>query len=237
MLQTLQVAVPNSWLAVLLTALAAYLLGSISSAVIVSRCLYREDVREKGSGNAGATNMLRNYGAGAAILTTLGDLAKSIVAVMLGGMLLTSLQLTGTPEISEAGLRIVGRYLAGVCCVLGHLYPVYFGFRGGKGVMTSLGMIIILDWRVALCCLAMFGIVLAISRTVSISSVLAVFIAPFLVYVFTKTVDHQSMEATCFCTAVIALIAAIVILKHRSNMVRLFKGTESRISFCKKTEK
>ena len=161
MLQTLQAAVPNSWLSVLLAAVASYLLGSISSAVIVSRCLYREDVREKGSGNAGATNILRNYGAKAAVFTTLGDLAKSIVAVFIGGWLLMHLQLTGTPEISEAGLRIVGRYLAGVCCVLGHLYPVYFGFRGGKGVMTSLGMIIILDWRVALLCLAVFGIVLA----------------------------------------------------------------------------
>ena len=131
MLQTLQAAVPNSWLSVLLAAVASYLLGSISSAVIVSRCLNREDVREKGSGNAGATNILRNYGAKAAAFTTLGDLAKSIVAVFIGGWLLMHLQLTGTPEISETGLRIVGRYLAGVCCVLGHLYPVYFGFRGG----------------------------------------------------------------------------------------------------------
>ncbi len=234
MLQTLQAAVPNSWLSVLLTAVASYLLGSISSAVIVSRCLYREDVREKGSGNAGATNMLRNYGAKAAVFTTLGDLAKSILSVFIGGWLLIHLQLTGTPEISEAGLRIVGRYLAGVCCVLGHLYPVYFGFRGGKGVMTSLGMIIILDWRVALLCLAVFGVVLAISRMVSLSSVTAMFVAPFLVYVFTEKVDHQSPEATWFCTLMIALISVIVIVKHRANLARIVKGTESRISFCRK---
>lgn len=234
MLDALMIALPNSWLAVLLTALCAYLLGSISTAIIVVRVLYREDVRDKGSGNAGATNALRNYGTKAAVLTTIGDLAKSIIAVFLGGFLLVHLQLTHAPEISEESLRMIGRYLGGMCCVLGHLYPVFFGFRGGKGVMASLGLIIILDWRVAIICLSVFIVTLLISRMVSLSSVLGVFVSAFLVYLFHTYVDHHSPETVLFCTTVIAVISAIVIIKHHSNIARIVKGEESRISFKKK---
>ncbi len=234
MLHIVSVALENSWLAVLLTAVIAYLLGSISSAVIVSRMMYKEDVREKGSGNAGATNVLRNYGKKAAVFTTLGDLLKSVVAVLIGGYLLVHLQMTHSQEISEESLRIVGRYMAGMFCVLGHLYPIYFGFRGGKGVMTSLGMIVILDYRVAILCLVTFGIVLALSRMVSLSSVLAVFVAPFLVYVFGTFVDGHSAVSVAFCTFMVAVISSIVIIKHRTNMVRIVKGTESKLSFGKK---
>ncbi len=234
MLDTLMIVLPNSWLAVLLTVVFAYLLGSISTAIIVVRVLFREDIREKGSGNAGATNALRNYGTKAAILTTVGDLAKSMISVFLGGFLLVNLQLTGAQEISEEGLRMVGRYLGGICCVLGHLYPIFFRFRGGKGVMASLGLILILDWRAALICLSVFGITLAISRMVSLSSILGVFVSSFLVYLFGTFVDHHSPEAVGFCTAVIALVSIIVIVKHHSNIVRIFKGEENRISFKKK---
>lgn len=234
MLHIVPIALENSWLAVLLTAVIAYLLGSINSAVIVSRAMFKEDVREKGSGNAGATNILRNYGKKAAIFTTLGDLLKSVIAVLVGGYLLINLQMTHSQEISVESLRIVGRYMAGMFCVLGHLYPVYFGFRGGKGVMTSLGMIIILDYRVALLCLLTFGVVIALSRMVSLSSILAVFVAPFTVYVFGKYVDGHSTISIAFCTFMVAIIASIVIIKHRTNMVRIVKGNESKLSFGKK---
>ncbi len=234
MLEIVSVALQNSWLAVLLTAVSAYLLGSINSAVIVSRVMYKEDVREKGSGNAGATNMLRNYGKAAAAYTTVGDLLKSIIAVLLGGWLLVTLQMTDTANISIESLRVVGRYMAGMFCVLGHLYPVYFGFRGGKGVMTSLGMIIILDIRVAALCLLTFGIVVVLSRMVSLSSILAVFVAPFLVYLFGTFVDGHSALAVGFCTFMVAVIASIVIIQHRTNVVRIIKGTENKLSFNKK---
>ncbi len=234
MLQIIPIALENSWLALLLTVLIAYLLGSISSAVIVSKCLFNEDVREKGSGNAGATNVLRNYGKKAAIFTTVGDLAKSIIAVLIGGFLMVNLQLTHAPEISEESLQVIGRYLGGACCVFGHLYPLYFGFKGGKGVMTSCGLILILDIRVAIICLTVFGVVVALSRMVSLASVLAVFVAPFLVYVFGTYVDQRSPEAVAFCVAVITVIVVSVIVKHRSNIVRIFKGTESKLNFGKK---
>jgi len=234
MLRIVPIALENSWLAVLLTAVIAYLLGSINTAVIVSRLMFKEDVRDKGSGNAGATNMLRNYGKKAAIFTTLGDLAKSFIAVLIGGLLLVNLQLTHSQEISEESLRIVGRYMAGMFCVLGHLYPLYFGFRGGKGVMTSLGMIIILDYRVAILCLLTFALVLWLSRMVSLSSILAEFVAPFLVYILGTFVDGRSTISVAFCTFMVAVIVSIVIVKHRSNIVRIVKGTESKLSFGKK---
>ena len=233
MLHILEVALPNSWLAVLLTALIAYLLGSISTAVIVSRCFFREDVREKGSGNAGATNDLRNYGKKAALITTVGDLLKSIVAVLVGGFILTHLQLTGTSEISMDGLRIVGRYLAGACCVLGHLFPIFFGFRGGKGVMASFGMILILDYRIALLCLLVFLVTVAVSRTVSLGSVLGEFVAPCLGYFFGTYVDKTSMETTLFCTLMIAVVALSVIVKHRSNIARICRGNENKLHLKK----
>ncbi len=234
MLEIVFTSLENSWLAVLLTAVSAYLLGSINSAVIVSRTMYKEDVREKGSGNAGATNMLRNYGKAAAAYTTIGDLLKSIVAVLIGGWLLVTLQLTNAPNISAESLRVVGRYMAGMFCVLGHLYPVFFGFRGGKGVMTSLGMIIILDVRVAALCLLTFGIVVVLSRMVSLSSILAVFVAPFLVYLFGTFVDGHSALAVGFCTFMVAVIASIVIIQHRTNVVRIMKGTENKLTCGKK---
>lgn len=229
MLQNIPVALQNSWLAILLTVVIAYLLGSISSAVIVSKTLFREDVREKGSGNAGATNVLRNYGKKAALYTTIGDLLKSMVAVFVGGLLLEYLQLTHAEGISEDSLRIIGRYLGGAVCVFGHLFPIYFGFKGGKGVMTALGLILILDFRVALLCLAVFGAVVALSRMVSLGSVLAVFVAPFLVYYFGTYIDRRSPEAVAFCVTVIAVIVLTIILKHSTNIVRIFKGTENKL--------
>ncbi len=229
MLQNIPAALQNSWLAIVLTVVIAYLLGSVSSAVIVSKTLFREDVREKGSGNAGATNVLRNYGKKAALYTTIGDLLKSMIAVFVGGLLLEYLQLTHAEGISEESLRIIGRYLGGAVCVFGHLFPIYFGFKGGKGVMTALGLILILDFRVALLCLSVFGVVVALSRMVSLGSVLAVFIAPFLVYYFGTYIDHRSPAAVAFCVTVIAVIVLTIILKHSTNIVRIFKGTESKL--------
>ncbi len=231
MLQLISAAIQNSWLAVLLTAVIAYLLGSISSAVLISRIWFREDVREKGSGNAGATNILRNYGKKAAILTTAGDLLKSVISVLVGGYLLMHLQLTHTTEIEMESLRIVGRYFAGMCCVLGHLYPVYFGFRGGKGVLTSLGMILILDIRVALMCLAIFAVVLLCSRMVSLGSVISVGVAPALVYVVTRYIDGRSMYSVVFCTVMTAIICGMVVFKHRSNIRRIIAGNENKVHF------
>lgn len=231
----------NSWLALLLTAAAAYLLGSVNSAIIVTKLFARQDIRAYGSGNAGATNVLRSQGKLPALLTTAGDLAKSFAAVLLGGFLLTRLSL-GQPSVSsylapfmlEENLRLVGQYLAGFFCIIGHLFPLYFGFRGGKGVLTTLGMMLILDWKVALLSLLMFIIVVLFSRMVSLGSVCAAATMAVLTYVFRMFVYKQDASTVIFCTCMAVLIAAILIIKHIPNLKRIAKGTESKLSFGKK---
>ena len=142
----------NSWLALLLAALIAYVLGSVNFAIIITRFFSGNDIRSFGSGNAGATNVLRSQGKLPAALTFVGDLLKSMLSVYLGGLLLQNVQLlpAAADEMEllmydPQNLGLVGAYLAGVFCILGHMYPVFFGFRGGKGVMTTFGMTLLLE--------------------------------------------------------------------------------------------
>ena len=151
MLDIVFTSLENSWLAVLLTAVSAYLLGSINSAVIVSRTMFKEDVREKGSGNAGATNVLRSHGKKLAALTSLGDVGKAVLSALLA-------QFVWFPLCGVAHLGYYGAFVAGAACVIGHMYPLYFGFRGGKGVLTVLGMMLVVDWPTALIGLGVFAI-------------------------------------------------------------------------------
>lgn len=234
----------NYWLALLLTAIAAYLLGSLNSAIIVTRLTAKEDIRQYGSGNAGATNVLRSQGKLPAVLTTLGDLAKSFVAVLIGGWLMTNwaqwvpmneLWETSAAALHETeNLRLAGEYLAGFFCIIGHLFPLYFGFRGGKGILTALGMMLILDWKVALLSLLMFIIVVALSKMVSLGSVCAAATMAVLTFVFRLFVYRQETGTVIFCSCMALLIAAILILKHIPNLKRIAAGTESKLSFGSK---
>ena len=122
-------------LAVILAAAAAYLLGSVSFAVVVSKGLYHQDVRQFGSGNAGMTNILRTYGKKAAALTLAGDFLKGVAAVLIGRLIFSAMGVT----------LFDGAYVGGLFAILGHLYPVYFGFRGGKGILTSIGIIAVIN--------------------------------------------------------------------------------------------
>ena len=226
----------NSWLAMVLTAVIAYLLGSLNSAIIVTKLTAKKDIRAYGSGNAGATNVLRSQGKFPALLTTLGDLLKSFAAVLIGGLLLVNLQLTISPLSSWQflGAKLVGQYLAGFFCIIGHVFPLYFGFKGGKGVLTTLGMMLILDWRVALICLGFFIVVVAVWRMVSLGSVVAAALLPVFTYIFRSLVEKQSAGTVWFCTAMAILIAALLILKHLPNLKRIASGTESKFSFGSK---
>lgn len=219
----------NSWLAVLLAVVCGYLLGSINWAIIVTRTIFRKDIRTEGSGNAGATNVLRNHGRGPAILTTVGDIAKSMVAVVIGGWLLSNLQL-GDPQLSGykdwigQNLSLIGGYIGGFFCLLGHDFPVFYGFRGGKGVLTTLGMFLLLDWRVALTCLGVFIVIVAISRMVSLGSILAIGCGPVLLYLWSDT-----PEKAVFCTVAAVLVWLLIVWQHRANIGRIFAGTESKL--------
>lgn len=222
----------DRWLALLLTAVGAYLLGSLNFAIIVTRLMSHADIRDSGSGNAGATNVLRSQGKLAAALTTVGDLAKSIAAVLLGGCLMTAMAPAGAAG-GPLDTALVGRYLAGMCCMVGHIYPLFFGFRGGKGVLTALGTMLVLDWRAALICLALFIAVTAAWRMVSLGSVTAACALPLVTGLFSAYVDRNTSAETLFCVIMTVVIAAILVVKHIPNLKRIRQGTESKLGRSK----
>ena len=182
--------------ACVLAGLVAYLLGSISFAVIVSRIYAHDDVRKYGSKNAGMTNILRTYGKLPAFFTLLGDFFKGVLAVLVGRWIFSLMGVTAF----DAG------YLAGFFALLGHLYPVFFGFKGGKGVLTSLGIILVVNPLVLLILLIIFLPVLFITR-----------------------IDLCLRRPVLFDFLFAALFSVIVIYKHRENIKRLLNGTERRI--------
>ena len=221
----------NSWLAVLITMVLAYLVGSMNWAIILTRLFSGKDIRTIGSGNAGATNVLRSQGPVLAALTLVGDIGKGVLAAFFGGWIMSWVQLSpgDSPMITEASLVLMGRYIAGVFVVLGHMYPLFHGFRGGKGVAASAGLLFVWDWRMALMCLGLFILTVALSRMVSLGSVLAASYVPVLTFVFRRWADDMPMETVLFCTVLTSIVALCVIFKHGSNMRRIADGTERRI--------
>lgn len=201
--------------------IVGYLLGSINSAIITSKKLYGKDIRSFGSGNAGLTNMLRVFGKKAALWTLAGDMLKSVLAVLFGALICYS---------SEEGA-----YLAGLFCVLGHIAPIYYRFKGGKGVLSSATMILILDPVVFLLLILTFALVLFIFRYVSLGSVLAAFLYPAYVYLIETAIMHQMPGFFKMLFSVV--LAFMVIFMHRSNIARLANGTENRFSFKSKPKK
>ena len=197
-----------------ITALIAYLLGSISFAIIVSKVYAHDDIRKYGSKNAGMTNILRTYGKLPAFFTLLGDFLKGVLAVVIGRWIFSTMGITAF----DAG------YVAGFFALLGHLYPVYFGFKGGKGVASTFGFILATNPQIALLALATWLVCAVITRYSSLSAITAAIATP--VYAFFLVEPTY----TIFYTA----IALLVLLRHRANIVRLAKGEESKISFKKK---
>lgn len=203
-------------LLLILIAIIAYTLGSVNGAIIASKYIFRRDIRELGSGNAGLTNTFRNFGPVGAALVLAIDILKTVLAVILGGLLL---KIVGYPTL--------GRFFAMFCVALGHSYPIFYGFRGGKGVLCTGVAMIIIDWRIALICLAIFFLIVIFTRYVSLGSILGAICLPICVWAF----HYGSMAG------VLALLTTILILwKHRGNISRLIAGKESKIKFGKKSK-
>lgn len=196
-------------------ALIAYLLGSISFAIIVSKVYAHDDVRKYGSKNAGMTNILRTYGKLPAFFTLLGDFLKGVLAVVIGRWIFSTMGITAF----DAG------YVAGFFALLGHLYPVYFGFKGGKGVLTSLGIILVVNPLVFFILLIIFLPILFITKIVSLISITGALLYP----VITLVVDLCLRKPALFDVLFAALFSVIVIYKHKDNIRRLLNGTEKRI--------
>lgn len=208
--------------ACVLAAVVAYLLGSISSAVIVSRIYAHDDVRKYGSKNAGMTNVLRTYGKLPALFTLLGDFFKGVLAVVAGRLIFSVMGVTAF----DAG------YLAGFFALLGHLYPIYFGFKGGKGILTSLGIILVVNPLVFAILLIIFLPVLFVTRIVSLVSVTGAILYPFV----TLIVDLCLRRPVLFDFLFALLFSVIVTWRHRGNIKRLLNGTEPRIGEKKREE-
>ena len=190
----------------LIIAASAYLLGSLSFAIIVCRLTLHRDIRNYGSGNAGLTNAYRTMGAAKTLLVLFGDIAKGAVAISIGGML--------------AGP--IGKLIAGVFVILGHVFPVYFGFRGGKGVLVGATMLALFDWRIFLVAIALFILAVATTRWVSLGSILGAASFPVTMWIF-----YQD----ALLTGIALAMGAAVIFMHRSNIRRILAGTENRFSF------
>lgn len=223
-------------LPLLLVGVIAYLLGSISFAIILTKLFVHEDVRHFGSGNAGATNVLRVAGKKASALTFLLDFLKCAASVAIGYFVLRYVcdQNGFAPTTARLGM-----YVAGFMCFVGHMYPLYFGFRGGKGVVTVSAMMLLLDWRVFLVCFAIFTLTFIWKKMVSLSSIVSAAAYPIVTFLLTWFLDYMPSDGTIsvgyvvLATAVSGLIGAIVIFKHRANIRRILKGEEKPISFKK----
>ena len=206
----------------ILTILYSYLLGSIPFGYILVRTFRHEDIRESGSGNIGATNVARSSGSkGLGLATLFLDALKGWLAVVLTHAVVRAFHLgSPNPAMDLAAL-------AGLCAILGHMFPVWLGFRGGKGVATALGVFLALSWPSALAAVVVFAAVFALFRYVSLASIVAAIALPLFVWIFTP---HRT-AFFMLCTIAIALL---VILKHHANIARLRAGTESRFSFGSK---
>lgn len=213
-------------LKLVIVAVLSYMLGSLNFGIILSRRIENDDVRNHGSGNAGTTNMLRNYGKGISALTIAGDMLKVMVAIIIAKLIVSADALSAY-SMFQSNEVIVIKSFAGFFAVLGHIFPCFFGFKGGKGVATSGGMVFMIDWKIALILLAMFIIVVLITKYVSLGSLVMAFFYPVFIFIFYKSL---------ILTAIGVVFALIVFIAHRQNIVKLCKGTENKITDKKKKE-
>lgn len=205
----------------ILLVVLAYLIGSISSAVLVSKRFYGIDIREHGSGNAGATNTFRILGKNAGIIVMIADMLKGFLAVKLS--LLSSYTWTSEPFVN---LQV----MLGIAAVLGHIFPIFAGFRGGKGIATLFGMILGIQPLVAVSLVGVFMLMLLATRYVSLSSISASIAFPLLIlFIFRE--PELSYKIFAIGTA------ALVVLTHHKNITRLITGSESKVPIFKKRDK
>ena len=209
----------------IIMAIIAYCIGSVNFSVIFSKKFAGFDVREKGSGNAGTTNMLRSVGKKAAAITLICDILKGVVAIGV------AILLGYIPDMNKELLV----QIAGVAVILGHTFPVFFGFKGGKGVATSLGVLLLSNWQIGLICLVFALVLMILTRMVSVGSCTAAVLFPVLTLFIN---DHYTVLTegksgnVYFIYSVI--LAVIVLFNHRSNIKRILNGTENKVSFKNK---
>ena len=197
--------------------IASYLLGSINGAALVSRCIYHDDIRTHGSKNAGATNMVRVFGAKAGVITTAIDIGKTVVAVLLGAFLDYMLL----------------PYLAALFCLIGHAFPIFFEYKGGKGVLVTATALLVTAWPVFLVETAIWALVLLFTKYVSVASIISALMYPFILY----RIDVLFRQTPGFDVIFAFIMACFVIFLHRANIKRLKDGNENKIGSGKNKDK
>ncbi len=203
------------WIKLLITAVCGYMLGNISTGIILADRLAKIDIRERGSKSSGATNMFRVLGAKASALTLIGDALKGTLAALIGLLLL------GRDGLTLFGVYLegpIGAYVGGLCAVIGHMWPVVYKFHGGKGVSTCLGAALVIGPAVGLILFALWFLIVYFTQIVSIASLLSI-----LLYALYYVIFHWGQWPLCVYAV---LIAALIYFGHRSNIVRILNGTE-----------
>lgn len=205
----------------IIVTIIAYLLGSISFSVIISKKMAGFDVREKGSGNAGTTNVLRTVGKKASIITLVCDVLKGVVAILVAYVV----GLIMKDGVDKALLI----QLAGIAVVLGHTFPIFFGFKGGKGIATALGVLIMTNWNIGLICLVFALVLMILTKMVSLGSIAAAILFPVLIIFMPHTAYLVDGNYIIYSI----LLAVLVVFNHRANVKRLLTGTENKIDLKK----
>ena len=209
--------------AYIIVAIIAYLIGSVNFSVLISKKMAGFDVREKGSGNAGTTNMLRSVGKKAAAITLICDILKGVVSIVIAIII---------GNITKNLDRELLLQIAGIAVVLGHTFPIFFGFKGGKGVATSLGVLLMSNWQIGLICLVFAIVLMALTRIVSLGSCGAAVLFPVLTLFINQhyTVLTEGKNGRVYLVYSV-ILAIIVLYNHRSNIKRILSGTENKLSF------
>ena len=210
---------------IVISLVLAYLLGSINSAILISKVLYHDDIRKHGSGNAGTTNMLRTYGKGAAGLTLLGDMLKTVIAIFIAGTL------HGFGYVNGVSCNEGWCYMAGLFAVLGHIFPIYYGGKGGKGVLVTATMALMLTPLLFTILLLIFILIVAVTKYVSLGSVTGAIFYPVIVNGYFMIYGIRPHFILILCTI---LVAILIFWCHKENLKRIGERTERKISFKKK---
>lgn len=208
----------------IIIAVIAYLIGSINFSIILSKRMAGFDIREKGSGNAGTTNMLRAVGKKAAVITLICDILKGVVSILiavLAGKIVKKL---------DNALLV---QLAGIFVIIGHTFPVFFKFKGGKGIATALGVLLMINWQIGLICLIFALVLMALTKMVSVGSIAAAILFPILVAFIDQNYIVQTSNRNRSYLVFSIIVALLVIFNHRANVQRILNGTENRLSFKK----
>ena len=222
----------------IITAVIAYLFGSISFAVIFTKLSSKKDIREMGSGNAGFTNVLRSVGVVPAVFTLVFDFLKGVIASFVGSWFFSTIECADVRLTDE--IIVYGGLIGGVFAIIGHMYPVYFGFKGGKGIVTAAAMMAVTDWRVFLMIVATFLIVFFISKIISLASITCAALYGVYTFICTFFFDYMrgdmwySLRYVIICSLFALFLGTFVIIKHKENIKRLLKGEEKKITAKKK---